>query len=84
LQLGINVTWHDSYCQQHDENSNIKTIFSYQISYPNTKKMNDSVYPKSKLLHLVNIWNDDIDDEINDSCLVIPITNTINIEHYIL
>jgi hypothetical protein len=57
-------------------------MFDYQISYPNTKKMNDSIYSKSKPLHSINIWNDDIDHEISDSCLAIPITNTINIEHY--
>jgi hypothetical protein len=49
------------------------------MSYPNTKEMNDS---KWKLLHIVNICNENIDNEINDSCLAIPITNKINIEHY--
>jgi hypothetical protein len=45
--------------------------------------MNDSIYSKSKpWLHLVNIWNDDIDNEVNNSHPIIPITNTINIEHY--
>jgi hypothetical protein len=45
--------------------------------------MNDSIYSKSKpWLHLVNIWNDDIDNEVNDSHPIIPITNIINIEHY--
>jgi len=46
------------------------------------KKKNDSIYSKSKPLHLVNIWNDNIDNEVNDSHLAIPITNTINFEHY--
>ncbi len=32
--------------------------------------------------HLQNIWNDDIDDDIGDTRLVIPITNTLNIEKY--
>jgi hypothetical protein len=50
--------------------------------YPNIKAMNDSIYSKSKPLHLVNIWNDDIDNEVNDSHLATPITNTINFEHY--
>jgi len=52
------------------------------MSYSNTKEMNDSIDSKSKPLHLVNIWNDNINNEINDSCPVIPIINiTINIEH---
>jgi hypothetical protein len=44
--------------------------------------MNDSIYSRSKPLHRINIWNDNIGNEVNDSRLVIPITNTINIEHY--
>jgi hypothetical protein len=52
------------------------------MSYSNTKEMNDSIYLKPKPLHLVNIWNDNINNEVNDSCLDIPIINTINIEHY--
>jgi len=44
--------------------------------------MNDSIYSKSKPLHQINIWNDDTNNEVNGSCLVISITNTINIEHY--
>jgi hypothetical protein len=52
------------------------------MSYSNTKEMNDSIDSKSKPLHLVNIWNDNINNEINDSCPAIPIINiTINIEH---
>jgi hypothetical protein len=46
--------------------------------------MNDSIYSKSKPLHPVNIWNDNTNNEINDSCLAISITNTINIEHYMI
>ncbi len=34
-QLGINVIWHDAYCQQLDEISKIKSIFNYQMPYPN-------------------------------------------------
>jgi hypothetical protein len=49
--------------------------------YPNTKEMNDSMYSKSKPLHLVNIWNNDINNEINDSHPIIHIINIINIEH---
>jgi hypothetical protein len=33
-----NVTWHDAYYQQHDDILKIKSIFSPQMSYPNTKK----------------------------------------------
>ncbi len=82
LQLGANVTWHDAYCPQHDEISKMKFIFYYQMPYRNTKEINDSIYSKSKPLHLVNIWNDDINNKVNDSCHVIPIINIINIEHY--
>jgi hypothetical protein len=35
---------------------------------------------KSKSSHPWKIWNDDIDDDIGDACLLIPITNTLNIE----
>jgi hypothetical protein len=35
--------------------------------------MNDSIYPKSKPWHLVNIWNDDIDNEVKKSHPIIPI-----------
>jgi len=44
--------------------------------------MNDSIYSRSKPLHPINIWNDNINNEVNDLSLVIPITTTINIEHY--
>ncbi len=49
--------------------------------YPNTKEMNDSIYSKSKPLCQVNIWNNDINNEVNESNRVICITNIINIEH---
>jgi hypothetical protein len=52
------------------------------MSYSNTKEMNDSIYSKSKPLHLVNIWNDNINNEVNYACPAIPIINTINIEYY--
>jgi hypothetical protein len=48
------------------------------MSYPNMEEMNDSIYSKSKPLHPINIWNNNKDNEVNDSCLVIPITKTIN------
>ncbi len=44
--------------------------------------MNNSIYSKSKPLHSTNIWIDDIDNEINESRLIILITKTINIEKY--
>jgi len=44
--------------------------------------MDDSIYSKSKPLHSTNIWIDNINNEVNDPCPTIPITNTINIENY--
>jgi hypothetical protein len=52
------------------------------MPYPNIKKMNDSIHSKSKPLHLVNIWIDDINNEVNDPYYTIHVTNTINIEYY--
>ncbi len=52
------------------------------MPYPNTKEMDDSIHSKSKPLCLINIWTNDIDNEVNDPCPIIIITNTINIEHY--
>ncbi len=43
--------------------------------------MNVSIDSKSKALHIINIQNDDIDNEINDLCPTIPIKNKINIKH---
>ncbi len=80
-QLGTNVTWHDTYCQQHDHIYNIKFIFNYQMPYPNTKYMDDSIHLKSKALCSTNIWIDNINNEINDPRPTILVTNTINIEH---
>ncbi len=81
-QLGPNVTWHDAYCQQHDDILKIKSIFNCQMPYPNIEKMDDSIDSKSKPLHSTNIWIDDINNEINDPCLIVLVTNIINIEHY--
>jgi hypothetical protein len=44
------------------------------MPHPNIKKEN-SIYSKSRTLHPINVW-----DEINDSYLAIPITNTIDIK----
>ncbi len=82
MQLETNVIWYDAYYQKHDEIFEIKSIFNYQMPYPNTKEMNDSIYSKSKPLQIVNIWNEDIDNEINDSCLKFIIKNIIDTKHY--
>jgi hypothetical protein len=66
-QFGTNVTWHDAYCQQHDDISKIKYIFNYQMSYPNMKEMDDSINLESKSLRSINIWTNDVDNEINNS-----------------
>ncbi len=81
-QLGTNVTRHEAYCQQHDENFKIKSIFNYQMPYPKYKKIDDSIYSKSKPLSSTNILIDDTYNEINDSHLINHVTNTINIEYY--
>jgi len=52
------------------------------MPYPNTKEMDDSIHSKSKPLCSINSWTNDIDNEVNDPCPIIPITKTINIEHY--
>ncbi len=78
----MNVTWHDAYCQQHDDILKIKSIFNYQMPYPNIKKMDELIDSKSKPLHSIDIWTNDINDEVNDPHPTIFVTNTINIEHY--
>jgi hypothetical protein len=52
------------------------------MPYPNTKNMDDSIDSKLKPLCSINIWINNIDNEVNDPRLTIPITNTINIKHY--
>jgi hypothetical protein len=52
------------------------------MPYPNTKKLDDSIYSKSKPLRSINIWIGDINNEVNDPCPVIFVINTINIEQY--
>ncbi len=47
----------------------------------NIKKMDDSIDSKSKSLRSTNIWIDDIDNEINETCPIVFVTNRINI-HY--
>jgi hypothetical protein len=43
-----------------------------------TNEEHDVMNLQSKSSHLQNIWNDDI----GDTCPLIPITNTLNIEKY--
>ncbi len=83
-QLGTNATWNDAYCQLHDDISKIKSIFNHKMPYPNIEEKDGSIDSKSKASHSINIWNDNIDNEINDLHHVISITNKINIERYIL
>jgi hypothetical protein len=52
------------------------------VPYPNTKEMDDWIDSKSKPLRPINIWTNDINNEVNDPYFKIPITNTINSEHY--
>jgi hypothetical protein len=44
--------------------------------------MDDSINSKSKPSHPTNIWNNNIDCEINYSHNAILVTNIINIEQY--
>ncbi len=44
--------------------------------------MDDSINSKSKPLHSINIWIEDINNEVNDPHPTIIITNAINIEQY--
>jgi len=44
--------------------------------------VDDSVDSKSKQLRSTNIWTNNINNEVNDPCPTIPITNIIDIEHY--
>ncbi len=52
------------------------------MPYLNTKKFDDSIDSKSKPLCSTNIQTYNIDNEVNDPRPTIPITNTMNIEHY--
>jgi len=52
------------------------------MPYPNIIKMDESIDSKSKPLRLTNIWTNNINNGKNDPRPIIPITNTINIEHY--
>jgi hypothetical protein len=50
------------------------------MSYPNIKQMDDSIDSKSKPLHSINIWT----NNINNPHIPILVTNIINIEHYMI
>jgi hypothetical protein len=52
------------------------------MPYPNIKKMDDSIYSKSKPFHSTNFWIHDIDYEVNGPHPTILMTNTFNIKHY--
>jgi hypothetical protein len=52
------------------------------MPYLNVGEMVDSIDSKSKPLHSINISTNDIDKEVNDSRLIILVTNIINIEYY--
>jgi hypothetical protein len=44
--------------------------------------MDDSIDLESKPLHSINIWINEIDNEVNDPCPTILVTNKTNIEHF--
>jgi hypothetical protein len=44
--------------------------------------MDDLIDLISKPLCSTNIWTNDIDNGVNDAHPTIPVTNTINVEHY--
>jgi hypothetical protein len=50
------------------------------MPYPNIEEMDDLIDLKSKPLLSTNIWINDVDNEVNDPCLMIHVTNIINIE----
>jgi hypothetical protein len=54
------------------------------MPYPNTKQIDDSIDSESKPLHSINIWTNNINDDINDPCITILVANTSNIEHYMI
>lgn len=60
----------------------IRSNFSYKIQHIHANEEDDVINLKSKFSHPQNIWNDDIDDDISDMCILTPITNTLHIEKY--
>ncbi len=55
-------------------------MFNRKMPYPNIEGKDGSINSKSKASHLINIWNDNLNNEINDLHHVISITNKINIK----
>jgi hypothetical protein len=49
-----------------------------------TNEESDDLNLKLESSHPQNIWNDDIDDNIGDTCPFIPITNKLNTEIFYL
>jgi hypothetical protein len=47
-----------------------------------TNEESDDLNLKLESSHPQNIWNDDIDDNIGDTCPFIPITNKLNTENF--
>ncbi len=70
-----------TYYPLHDENFQIKSIFNDKMPQLKIKEIDDSINSKSKALCPSNIWNDNIDYDINYSHHAIPIKNAINIKH---
>jgi hypothetical protein len=80
--LGTHVTWDDAYCGIYIYIFRIRSEFNYNIQTKHTNEKYDVTNLHLNFSHLQNIWNDDIDDDIGDTCPLIPITNTLNIEKY--
>jgi hypothetical protein len=74
---------HVAYCQLKEKISTIKSKVNYNMQNKHINEENDYMNLKSKSLDPQNMWNDHIDDHIGrDTCPLIPITNTLNIEKY--
>jgi len=56
----------------------IKSKFNYNMQNKHINEKNDDMNLKLRSSHPQNIWNDDI----GDTHLLIPITNTLNNEKY--
>jgi hypothetical protein len=69
---------HDAYCEVKENIPIIKSKFNYNMQNKHTNEEYDVMNLQSNSSHLQNIWNDDI----GDTCPLILITNTLNIEKY--
>jgi hypothetical protein len=74
--LGTLVAWHDVYCEVKENIYIIRSKFNYNMQNKHTNEEYDVMNLKSNYSHPQNIGNDDI----GDTCPLIPITNTLNIE----